>query len=153
MRSACWMRVLSRAALLALLLTGNPSCAWCQTAPVPDVTGLYRRIGPASVTLAVSTRDGIVQARLDGGGLPATDGSVPADCTVQGAGRIQNNMLNVMFQPVATDTFSYSATQAKTEKRRLIIAFTAESADVQEADTDGYCGLGIEFRGTYLRSH
>ena len=30
---------------------------------------------------------------------------------------------------------------------------TVESADVQKADIDGYCRLGIEFRGAYRRPH
>ena len=143
---------ITRKALLPVLLLGSvPWHGYSQTLTASDVAGSYRRVGPASVVLVLSARDGQVQARLDGGGVPANNGSVPADCTVQATGQLQDRQLSALFQPVETDNVYYSAAQAKAEMRRLVIAFAAEKAEVKQADTDGYCGFGIDFRGSYRR--
>lgn len=158
MPCARWMKAsspavsLARKVLLSVLLFGSFPChGYSQTLTASDVAGSYRRVGPASVVLVLSARDGLVQARLDGGGPPAINGSAPADCTAQATGQLQDRQWSALFQPVDTDNLSYSAAQARKEMRRLIIAFAAETAEVKRADTDDYCGIGIDFRGHYHR--
>jgi hypothetical protein len=145
------MPALSHTALLALvLLVGDPGYGWSQAPAVSEIIGDYRLVGAATVILQVSAKDGVVRVRLDGGGPPSSGAAAPADCVVQAAGRLQDRLLSATFEPIETDDFSYSAPQARVEKRQLIIAFAPGTADVKQADTDGYCGLGIEFRGHYV---
>jgi hypothetical protein len=150
----CWISEFSRALVLALpLFGGDLSRGWSETvSTAPNVVGHYRRIGPAIVALVVSARDGAVQARLEGGGSPSSDGSVPADCIVQAVGQLNGQLLIAIFQPVETDDFSYGVARAKAEKRRVIVAFAPGTAEVKQADTDGYCGIGIHFRGLYRKT-
>jgi hypothetical protein len=149
----CWISGFSRAIVLAsLLLWGDLSRGWSETIPAEiNVMGSYRRIGPALVTLAVSAHDGAVQTRLEGGGSPATDGSVPADCIVQAMGQLNGRLLTATFKPVETDDFSYGAARASAENRKLVVAFAPGTADVKQADTWGYCGIGIDFEGLYRK--
>lgn len=148
------MPALNRVALLALLLlTGDPSCGWPQGASTSsEITGNYRLVGAANVVLQVAAENGEIGVRLEGGGPPSSGAAAPADCVVQAAGRLHGRLLNARFQPIDTDDFSYSAAQARAEKRQVIIAFAPGTAEVKQADTDGYCGLGIEFRGLYQRA-
>lgn len=149
----CWISRSSRALVLALLLFGGElGRGWSETvSSTPNVVGHYRRTGPAIVALVVSARDGAIQARLEGGGSPSSDGSVPADCIVQAVGQLNSQLLIAIFQPVETADFSYDARQASAEKRRVIVAFAPGTAEVKQADTDGYCGIGIDFRGLYRK--
>lgn len=147
------MLAFSRVVLLAaLLLGGDPDCGWAQPAAVSDVAGDYRLVGAATVILQVSTEQGVVRARLEGGGPPESGAAAPADCIVVAAGPLKDRLLSATFQPIETDDFSYSATQSRAEKRRLTIAFGPGTAEVKQADTFGYCGLGIEFRGLYRKT-
>ncbi len=146
------MPALSRIVLLALLLVGCPGRGWPQVPTISEIAGDYRLAGAATVILQVAVEDGEVRVRLEGGGLASSGAAAPADCIVQAAGRLQGRLLSAMFQPIETDDFSYSAAQAGVEKRQVIITFAAGTAEVKQADTDGYCGLGIEFRGLYRRT-
>jgi hypothetical protein len=147
------MLAFSRVVLLAaLLLGGDPDCGWSQPAAGSDVVGDYRLVGAATVILQVSTEQGGVHARLEGGGPPESGAAAPADCIVVAAGPLEDRLLSATFQPIETDDFSYSAGQARAEKRRLTIAFGPGIAEVKQADTFGYCGLGIEFRGLYRKT-
>jgi hypothetical protein len=145
----------SRTALLAVLLVGSgATCGWSQIAGDSDMVGDYRRVGPAIVTLRVFAAQGGVEVELAGGGPPASTGAVPADCTVRAAGQLHGWLLNAVFQPIETEESSYSAAQARSENRHLVIAFIPPgTADVRRADTDGYCGLGVEFQGLYRKTH
>lgn len=148
------MLAFSRWALLTvLLLIGGLNHGWSQIPTGSDITGNYRRIGPAMVVLKVSAGNGGVQVQLAGGGAPSTDGSVPADCTVRAAGHLNDRLLSAVFQPFETEDFSYSAAQARSENRHLVIAFKPGMAEVKRADTDGYCGLGIQYQGLYRKTH
>jgi len=143
----------SRVVLLAALLLGAcPARAWSQPSAGSDVIGDYRLVGEATVMLQVSTEQGAVRARLEGGGPPESGAAAPADCIVVAAGPLEDRLLSATFQPIETDDFSYSAAQARAEKRRLTIAFGPGTAEVKQADTYGYCGLGIEFRGLYRKT-
>lgn len=147
----------SRAALLAaLLLAGDGGASRSAVSGVldvaGDVTGAYRRVGPASVVMTVAGHAAEVEARLEGGGPPTSEGAAPADCVVRAIGRLHDGLLSAVFQPIETEDFSYGAAQARTENRRLVVAFAPQTAKVEEADTDGYCGLGIEFRGLYRKT-
>jgi hypothetical protein len=150
----CSISGFSRGLVIALsLFAGDLSRGWSETvSTAPNVVGHYSRIGPAIVALVVSARDGVVEARLEGGGSPSSDGSVPADCIVQAAGQLDAQLLIAIFQPVETDNFSYSAAWANAEKRKVIVAFAPGTAEVKQADTDGYCGIGIDFRGLYRKT-
>ena len=68
---------------------------------------------------------------------------------VEARGDLDGVVLRARFGPVETDTFSYGAAQAESEARMVRIAFEAGAAQVIEADTLGYCGLGVEFSGRY----
>jgi hypothetical protein len=147
------MLVFSRSVLLAaLLLVGDPARVWSQPSAGSDVAGDYRQVGAATVILQVSTEQGVVRARLEGGGSPESGAAAPADCIVAAAGPLEDRLLSATFQPIETDDFSYSAAQARAEKRRLTIAFGPGTAEVKQADTYGYCGLGIDFRGPYRKT-
>jgi hypothetical protein len=146
------MLALSRVVLLtALLLGGDPARAW-SPATGSDVVGDYRLVGAATVILQVSIERGVVRARLEGGGPPESGAAAPADCIVVASGPLEDRLLGATFQAIETDDFSYSAAQARAEKRRLTIAFGPGTAEVKQADTYGYCGLGIEFRGFYRKT-
>jgi hypothetical protein len=90
--------------------------------PSDDIVGVYQYEGPVAATLEVRHETG-----------QYVDGVV----------------LHARFGPVETDTFSYGAAQAESEARMVRIAFEPGAAQVIEADTLGYCGLGVEFSGRY----
>lgn len=143
----------SRIVLLAIaLLGGNSARVWSQASAGFEVVGNYRLVGAENVVLQVSAGQGVVRARLEGGGSSDRGAAAPADCVVQAAGALHERTLSATFEPIETDDLSYSATQARAEKRRLIIAFAPGTAEVEQADTYGYCGLGIEFRGLYRKT-
>jgi hypothetical protein len=147
------MRALNRSALLALLLLlGDPSGDGYGTPADSEISGDYRRVGPAIVVLNVSVGDGGVRVELEGGGPPASNGSVPADCIVRATDNLKGRLLSAVFEPIETEEFSYSSAEARVEKRHLVIAFTPGMAEVKRADTEGYCGLGIEFQGLYRKT-
>ena len=90
-------------------------------------------------------------AVLAGGGSEARGASAAADCYVRAVGSMRGDVLIARFAPVTTDVFSYGAAQAESENRSISIRFTAGDAEVLSADTEGYCGLGATFLGSYQR--
>ena len=83
--------------------------------------------------------------------MASAGAAVAGDCLILSQGKLEGNRLAAVFSAVDTDTFSYSAAQAKTEYRKLEIVFEPDMAKVVRADTLGYCGLAAEFIGEYRR--
>ena len=110
---------------------------------------MYQYEGPVAATLEVRHEAGQYVVRLEGGGSTAEGPATAADCVVEARGDLDGVVLRARFGPVETDTFSYGAAQAESEARMVRIAFEAGAAQVIEADTLGYCGLGVEFSGRY----
>jgi hypothetical protein len=136
-------RLTRRAAAAVLWLVA------CAPPPVADIAGLYRREGPVAATLEVRAEAGQYVVRLEGGGSTAAGAATAADCVVEARGVLGGDLLRAAFGPVETDTFSYSAAQARREGRSVEIAFEPGAAEVIDAGTLGYCGWGAELSGRY----
>ena len=147
MRSACSKALSKRfcQAVLAVLWLSRPGTAL----PSDDIVGVYQYEGPVAATLEVRHEAGQYVVRLEGGGSSAEGPATAADCVVEARGDLDGVVLRARFGPVETDTFSYGAAQAESEARMVRIAFEPGAAQVIEADTLGYCGLGVEFSGRY----
>jgi hypothetical protein len=147
MRSACSKALSKRfcQAVLAVLWLSRPGTAL----PSDDIVGVYQYEGPVAATLEVRHQAGQYVVRLEGGGSSAEGPATAADCVVEARGDLDGVVLRARFGPVETDTFSYGAAQAESEARMVRIAFEPGAAQVIEADTLGYCGLGVEFSGRY----
>jgi hypothetical protein len=147
MRSACSKALSKRfcQAVLAVLWLSRPGTAL----PSDDIVGVYQYEGPVAATLEVRHEAGQYVVRLEGGGSSAEGPATAADCVVEARGDLDGVVLRARFGPVETDTFSYGAAQAESEARVVRIAFEPGAAQVIEADTLGYCGLGVEFSGRY----
>ena len=147
MRSACSKALSKRfcQAVLAVLWLSRPGTAL----PSDDIVGVYQYEGPVAATLEVRHEAGRYVVRLEGGGSSAEGPATAADCVVEARGDLDGDVLRARFGPVETDTFSYGAAQAESEARMVRIAFEPGAAQVIEADTLGYCGLGVEFSGRY----
>jgi hypothetical protein len=147
MRSACSKALSKRfcQAVLAVLWLSRPGTAL----PSDDIVGVYQYEGPVAATLEVRHDAGQYVVRLEGGGSSAEGPATAADCVVEARGDLDGVVLRARFEPVETDTFSYGAAQAESEARMVRIAFEPGAAQVIEADTLGYCGLGVEFSGRY----
>jgi hypothetical protein len=147
MRSACSKAMSKRfcQAVLAVLWLSRPDTAL----PSDDIVGVYQYEGPVAATLEVRHEAGQYVVRLEGGGSSAEGPATAADCVVEARGDLDGVVLRARFGPVETDTFSYGAAQAESEARMVRIAFEPGAAQVIEADTLGYCGLGVEFSGRY----
>ena len=147
MRSACSKALSKRfcQAVLAVLWLSRPGTAL----PSDDIVGVYQYEGPVAATLEVRHEAGQYVVRLEGGGSSAKGPATAADCVVEARGDLDGVVLRARFGPVETDTFSYGAAQAESEARMVRIAFEPGAAQVIEADTLGYCGLGVEFSGRY----
>ena len=147
MRSACSKAMSKRfcQAVLAVLWLSRPGTAL----PSDDIVGVYQYEGPVAATLEVRHEAGQYAVRLEGGGSSAEGPATAADCVVEARGDLDGVVLRARFGPVETDTFSYGAAQAESEARMVRIAFEPGAAQVIEADTLGYCGLGVEFSGRY----
>jgi hypothetical protein len=124
---------------------------WPQDTAERDIAGKYLRVGSASVNLEIERGLRGIKAVVSGGGPPRPSGAAAADCIIVAAGVIRDGQLRAIFQPIETDNFSYSHAKADAEKRELIVDFSPGVADIKRADTLGYCGLGIDFLGTYRR--
>ena len=135
--------------MVALVATG---CYEKRAAPgSPDVSGQYVRRGQPTSTLEVHAEGDRYVALLAGGGSEARGASTAADCYVRAVGSMRGDVLIARFAPFTTDVFSYGAAQAESENRSISIRFTAGDAEVLSADTEGYCGLGATFLGSYQR--
>jgi hypothetical protein len=142
-----------RAALCAVLTLLAAISAACGESPrAANIQGRYVLAGATAATLEI-VRDGDRYVVTLAGGSPGSAGAAaPADCHVRAAGAVHGDILDAMFVGVVTDTFSYSDTQAQTERRQLRMALKPTSVEVTRADIDGYCGLGATFLGLYQRS-
>jgi len=137
------------AATLALTVAWQTSFA---ADPAPKgISGTYVMVGNVGTILEVKAENGQYRLELSGGGMASAGAAVAADCLIAGQGKLKGNRLAAAFSAVDTDTFSYSATQAKTEDRKLKVVFGPSKAKVIRADTLGYCGLAAEFIGEYRR--
>ena len=87
--------------------------------------------------------------RLEGGGSAAAAAASAADCVIEARGVLDGDVLRAAFGPVETDTFSYSAAEARREGRSVEIVFEFGAAEVIEAATLGYCGWDAELSGRY----
>jgi hypothetical protein len=147
MRSACSKAMSKRfcQAVLAVLWLSRPGTAL----PSDDIVGVYQYEGPVAATLEVRHDAGQYVVRLEGGGSSAEGPATAADCVVEARGDLDGVVLRARFGPVETDTFSYGAAQAESEARMVRIVFEPGAAQIIEADTLGYCGLGVEFSGRY----
>ena len=146
MRCACSKAMSKRfQAVLAVLWLSRPGTAL----PSDDIVGVYQYEGPVAATLEVRQEAGQYVVRLEGGGSSAEGPATAADCVVEARGDLDGVVLRARFGPVETDTFSYGAAQAESDARIVRIAFEPGAAQVIEADTLGYCGLGVEFSGRY----
>lgn len=127
-------------------------CSEKRAAPgSPDVSGQYVRRGQPTSTLEVHAEGDRYVAVLAGGGFEGRGASTAADCYVRAIGSMRGDVLIARFTPFTTDVFSYGAPQAESEHRSISIRFTAGNAEVISADTEGYCGLGATFLGSYQR--
>jgi hypothetical protein len=147
MRSACSKAMPKRfcQAVLEVLWLSRPGTAL----PSGDIVGVYQYEGPVAATLEIRHEAGQYVVRLEGGGSSSEGPATAADCVVEARGDLDGVVLLARFGPVETDTFSYGAAQAESEARMVRIAFEPGAAQVIEADTLGYCGLGVEFSGRY----
>lgn len=119
----------------------------------PDIQGRYAFAGSIAATLEIRRERGDRYIAALAGGSPRDAGaSAPADCYVRAVGALQDGTLDAAFTSVDTATFRYSQTRAEREGRRLQIVFRSGGAEVTRADTDGYCGLGATFVGSYRRA-
>jgi hypothetical protein len=138
-----------RGLLLGVLLAPTiAAAAW--SAPDP-IAGFYLGADPPAATLEVRRDGDGYLVRLEGGSPPDPPAGAPADCAIAARGRLEGGTLRARFGPIEGETFSYGPAEADRERRTLEITFAAEAAEVIAADTFGYCGLGVEFRGRYRR--
>lgn len=155
MRYRCSPRKHSLEATLVLLLLlcgGVP----VGTAPVhaanASITGVYTARQGASTTLGVRMEEDQYVVLLSGGSSDAAGAGAAADCFIRARGVLQGNTLVAHFAPITTETFVYSKAQAEKAQRRLTVVFGPNTAEVVQADTFGYCGVGSSFVGRYRRN-
>jgi hypothetical protein len=121
---------------VAALLLGCAAPGWAQG----DPGGVYLRTGEPPARLEV-IRDGeLFRVTLEAGASPSA-GAVAADCIVEGSGRLIDQVIEV---PLPTMSPLQSGSL-------LRIRFGDGAAEVFEAETFGYCGLGAALSGHYRR--
>ena len=118
-------------------------------ARLQGVIGDYRHAGRVAATLEVRRVPEGYAVRLVGGASLDAGAGAAADCVVTAHGPINGRYFAGRFDPVETDAFVFGAEQAAREQRVLRIAFGHNVAQVTEAETFGYCGLGATFLGRY----
>jgi hypothetical protein len=137
-----------RASGFAALALGLVGCV-AAASPTGDIAGRYRHEAPIAATLEVRADGAHYVVRLEGGGSEDAGAATPADCVIEARGDLEGATLQAAFGPVETDAFAYGAAEAASEGRTVEIRFEPGAAEVIEADTFGYCGLGTEFAGRY----
>ena len=137
----------------AVAATGICCVARSGTAQTTKIVGKYVHAPGVAAQLEV-TQDGDQYVVVLRGGSPAGAGAAsPADCYVRAVGQLAQDVLKAQFAAVETETFLYTRARAAQEQRTLQISFTpGAAAEVTHADTDGYCGLGATFLGSYKRT-
>jgi hypothetical protein len=121
----------------------------CAPPPRAEIAGRYRHEGPVAATLDVRAEAGHYVVRLEGGGSTEAGAASAADCVIEARGALDGTVLHAAFGPVETDTFSYSASEARREGRSVEIVFEPGTAAVVEADTLSYCGWDADLSGRY----
>jgi hypothetical protein len=116
-----------------------------------EFAGTYQHAGTVAATLEVRRQGDDYLIRLEGGASPAAGAATPADCVIEARGRAEGRVLRARFGPVETETFAYDQAQSESEARFVEIVFGPASAEVVHADTVGYCGLEVEFAGSYRK--
>ncbi|RNC67729.1 MAG: hypothetical protein ED859_13260 [Desulfuromonadales bacterium] len=129
------------------------SYAYGRSTSPAGIEGLYALTADRAATLQVTKAGTRYEVMVSGGTGGATGGGAPADCPVKGMGVLKGNILTAAFAPLETDTFFYSKGQADRERRKLRIVFDRDrrTARITRADVSGYCGLGANLTGRYLR--
>jgi hypothetical protein len=112
---------------------------------------MYTLSSDGSSTLEISAEGTHHVATLSGGSTEASGAAAPADCYIRAVGKLEGKVLVARFVPVETETFMYTKSQSEQEQRQLKIIFGLDTADVVQADTFGYCGLGASVVGRYRR--
>ena len=146
MRSACSKALSKRfcQAVLAVLWLSRPGTAL----PSDDIVGVYQYEGRVAATLEVRHEAGQYVVRLEGGGSSAEGPATAADCVVEARGDLDGVVLRA-GSARSRPTPSLTVRRRPSEARMVRIAFEPGAAQVIEADTLGYCGLGVEFSGRY----
>ena len=130
--------------------TGLCCTAHSSVAQTTKIVGKYVHAPGVAAELDVERRGEQYVVALSGGSPAGAGAASPADCYIRAVGQVAQNVLTAEFAAVETDTFVYTRARAAREKRSLQISFTpGPAAEVTRADTDGYCGLGATFLGTY----
>jgi hypothetical protein len=133
-------------------LGAEPVAALWPRAWALEIAGIYRRSRDASSILEVKAEGGRFLALLSGGAPSGAGAGGPADCYVRAVGKLHGKTLEGEFAAVEMPSFSYSRAAAEKERRKLKIVFGPNTAEVVEADTFGYCGLGAGFLGRYQKA-
>jgi hypothetical protein len=116
------------------------------------ISGIYRHADTLLATMEVRRQSGgNYLVRLEGGASAAAGAATPADCVIEARGTLEGDVLRARFGPVETRIFAYSAAQSEREGRVVEIVFEPGNVRVLQADTLGYCGLGVEFAGSYRK--
>ncbi len=136
----------------ALALAYTPGAVSTSQESGLSITGTYTLTSDAAATLEIKAEGTHYEALLSGGSPQVAGAAAPADCYIRVMGKLQGNKLAGNFTAIETDTFMYSEAQAQEEKRKVEIIFDSDTAEVVRADTFGYCGLGANFMGHYLRN-
>jgi hypothetical protein len=135
----------------AVFLLVLPLCLAVSGTSADEISGTYRNAATLQATLEVRRQTGDYLVRREGGASAADGAATPADCVIEARGALEGDVLHARFGPVETEIFSYSAAQAEREGRVVEIVFEPGRAQVVQADTLGYCGLGVEFAGSYRK--
>jgi hypothetical protein len=145
-----------RAVSVFLLAAEAVSCISLVThssaAQTANIVGSYVHVRGVAAEMEVERQADQYAVVLRGGSRAGAGAASPADCYVQAVGQLEQDVLKAQFVAVETETFLYTGARAAREKRTLQISFTPGAAEVTYADTDGYCGLGATFLGTYNRA-
>jgi hypothetical protein len=132
--------------LLVLPLFPATSGTWAN-----EISGTYRHTGTLLATIEVRHETVDYLVRLEGGASEVAGAATPADCVIEARGSLKGDVLRARFRPIETTIFTYSAAQSEREGRVVEIVFEPGNARVVRADTLGYCGLGVDFAGSYRK--
>jgi hypothetical protein len=140
--------------LVLLLLSGGSASDGIPPAHAASqaIVGVYTAGQGTSATLEVRLEGAQWVVLLSGGSTEAAGAAAPADCYIRALGTLQGNILVGQFTAITSETFAYSQAQAEKERRMLKVMFGPNTAEVIQAETVGYCGVGSNFVGHYRRN-
>ncbi len=121
----------------------SPNIAW-----EGQYTGVEN--GATSVLTLTQAGDGRYAMELDGGFSQPNSGAA-AECEVKALGSVSGTHIEGRFQAIDTDNIRYSQIDADREGRMVSVDVRDAVVNVLQADTDGYCGLGVTFVGHYTK--